>query len=206
MAVADTIRVLYAQGLGELFVLHSKNDKPIMGQLYFEKGKLTLRDQGLVAGMTLNQVKPCWDNGLLGMLCSAKGQEWESMTFYGLEHCDLPQDLGKTRHGALVAAQNQYGESLINFVGSVYRGYQLMMEHHFLPVILMQELRSREGEVGLAVSDLRTVPMSISMIRKLNDIVFKSVEKQLTMEVDDKQVDQDEFERMFGDYLKQNNN
>lgn len=205
MAVADTIRMLYAQGLGELFVLHSKNDKPLMGQLYFEKGKLTLRDQGLLAGMTLSQLQPCWETGLIGMIASSKGKEWESMSFYGLEHCDLPQDLGKTRHGALVAAQNQYGESLIDFVGSVYRGYQLMMEHHFLPVVLLQELRTHDGEVGLAISDLRTVPMSISMIRKLNDIVFKSVEKQLTMEVDDKSMDSEDFEAMFGDYLKKNN-
>lgn len=201
MAVADTIRMLYARGLGELYVLHTKKDKPIIGQLYFEKGKLTLRDQGLLEGMTLNQLKPCWDSGLLGMVCSAKGQEWESMTFYGLEHCDLPQDLSKTRHGALVAAQNQYGESLINFVGSIYRGYQLMMEHHFLPVVLLKEIKSREGHVGLAISDLRAVPMSIAMIRKLNDIVYKSVEKQLTMEVDDTVVDEKEFEQMFGDYL-----
>lgn len=201
MAVADTIRTLYARGLGELYVLHTKNDKPIIGQMYFEKGKLTLRDQGLLDGMTLNQLKPCWDAGLLGMVCSTKGQEWDSLTFYGLEHCDLPQDLGKTRHGALVAAQNQYGESLINFVGSVYRGYQLMMEHHFLPVVLLKEIKSREGHAGLAISDLRTVPMSITMIRKLNDIVYKSVEKQLTMEVDDKMVDQNEFEKMFGEYL-----
>jgi len=202
MAVADTIRTLYAQGLGELFVLHTKNDRPLMGQLYFEKGKLTLRDQGLLAGMALSQLKPCWETGLLGLICSSKGKDWESMTFHGLEHCDLPQDLGKTRHGALVAAQNQYGESLIDFVGSVYRGYQLMMEHHFLPVVLLQELSTHEGEIGLAISDLRTVPMSISMIRKLNDIVYKSVEKQLTMAVDDSAMDQDEFEKMFGSYLK----
>jgi len=201
MAVADTIRRLFAQGLGELYVLHYKHDKPLMGQLYFEKGKLTLRDQGLLTGMTLSQLKPCWETGLIGMISGSKGKEWNSMTFYGLEYCDLPQDLGKTRHGALVAAQNQYGESLIDFVGSVYRGYQLMMEHHFLPVVVMQEVRSREGEIGLGVSDLRTVPMSISLIRKLNGIAYKSVERQLTMEVDDEAIEASEFEQLFGTYL-----
>lgn len=205
MAVADILRRLYAQGLGELYVLHTNNDKPLLGRLYFEKGKLSLRDQGMLAGMTVNQLQPCWEGGLLGAITGSEGQDWESMTFHGLEKCDLPVDLGKTRHGALVAAQNQYGESLIDFVGSVYRGYQLMMEHHFLPVVLLKETKTKAGDVGLSVSDLRAVPMSINMIRNLNDMVRKSIEKRLTMEVDDKQVNQDEFEQMFGDYLKNDN-
>lgn len=205
MAVADILRMLYAQGLGELFVLHINNDKPLLGRLYFEKGKLALRDQGMLAGMSVSQMQPCWEGGLLGALTGSKGKEWESMTFHGLEQCDLPVDLGKTRHGALVAAQNQYGESLINFVGSVYRGYQLMMEHHFLPVVLLKETRTKAGEVGLGISDLRAVPMSINMIRNLNDMVRKSIEKRLTMEVNDREVNQEEFEQMFGDYLKSNN-
>lgn len=205
MALADTVRMLYAQGLGELFVLHIKKDKPLLGQLYFEKGKLALRDQGMLAGMTVSQLQPCWESGLLGVVTGGgKGgeREWESMTFSGLENCDLPIDLGKTRHGALMAAQNQYGENLINFVGSIYRGYQLMMEHHFLPVVLLKELKTTSGEVGLAISDLRTVPMSINLIRNLNDMVMKCVEKRLTMEVGDEEVNQEEFEKMFASYLK----
>lgn len=204
MALADTIRRLYAQGLGELLILHVKDGKPMLGYLYFEKGRLALRDQGLLGDMTPGQLQPCWESGLLGTVCGTEGQQWESMTFYGLEQCNLPLDLGKTRHGALVAAQNQYGESLLSFVGSVYRGYQLMLEHHFLPVILLKEVNNKRDETGLAVSDLRTVPMSISMIRNLNDIVWKSVEKRLTMAVDNTHIDQAEFEEMFGRYLKDN--
>lgn len=202
MALADTIRKLYTQGLGELLILHVKDGKSLLGYLYFEKGRLALRDQGLLTDMAPAQLQSCWTGGLLGAVCGTAGQQWESMTFYGLEQCNLPVDLGKTRHGALVAAQNQYGESLLDFVGSIYRGYQLMLEHHFLPVILLKEVSNKQGEIGLAVSDMRTIPMSISMIRNLNDTVWQSVKKRLTMAVDDEQVDQAEFEEMFGSYLK----
>ncbi|MEX2517627.1 MAG: hypothetical protein WD572_12115 [Gammaproteobacteria bacterium] len=201
MAIKQLIPQFYAHGLGELLILHLQQDRVILGNLIFEKGKLTLRDQGLISDMTPSQVQPCWESGLLGMVSASDGQEWESMTFFGLEHCNLPVDLGKTRHGALVAAENRYGESLINFVGSIYRGYQLMMEHHFLPVILLQELHTKAGEAGFAISDLRTVPMSVAMIRNLNEIIWKSVEKRLSMGVDDEQVDPDEFEKLFGDYI-----
>jgi hypothetical protein len=201
MALTELITKLYNQGLGELLILHTKQNEVCLGHLIYEKDKLILKDEKLLAEMKPSQLLPCWESGLLGMVCSSEGQTWESLSFYGLEHCDLPVDLGKTRHGALVAAQNQYGESLINFKGSVYRGYQLMLDHHFLPVVLMKIIRSKTGDVGLAVSDLRTVPMSISMIHMLNDIARSSVEKRLTLNVEDSQVSQDEFEKLFGDYL-----
>lgn len=201
MALTDLITRLYNQGLGELLILHTKQHEVCLGHLAYEKDKLILKDEKLLADMKPSQLLPCWESGLLGMVCSSEGETWESMSFYGLEHCDLPVDLGKTRHGALVAAENQYGERLINFKGSVYRGYQLMLDHHFLPVVLMKVIRSKSGDTGLAVSDLRTVPMSISMIHMLNDIARSSVEKRLTLDVEDSQVSQDEFEKLFGDYL-----
>ena len=136
------------------------------------------------------------------MVSDAGGHQWQSLTFLGLERCNLPIDLGKTRHGALGAAQNQYGESLINFEGSVYRSYRLMLDNHFLPVVLLTEVRSKEGARGLAVGDLRMVPMDLSIIRNLNDVVRKSVEKRLVLDVEDLEVKPEVFDELFGQYLK----
>ena len=194
---------LFRQGLGELLVLHVSPQTVCLGNIVLEKGRVLLKDKGYVAGLKPAQMAPCWEGGILGMVGAAVGQRWESMTFYGLEKCRLPVDLGKTRHGALVAAQNQYGESLIDFVGSVYRGYQLMLDHHFLPVVLLSEVQTRDGQPGLAVSDLRMVPMDLSVIRQLNDVVRKSVEKRLVVDVEDMKVTAEVFDRLFENYLKQ---
>jgi hypothetical protein len=53
------------------------------------------------------------------MLCDSKDKEWQNLTFYGLQNCELPEDLESSRHGFLIAAQNQYGEKLIDFSGSI---------------------------------------------------------------------------------------
>ena len=108
--------------------------------------------------------------------------------------------MSSTRHGALIAAENQYGDKLIDFVGSVYRGFQLLLDYHYLPVVLLKHVRTKAGEDGLAVSDLRMVPMEISIIQTVNDIVRKSVEKRLTFGVADLQLNPDEFTGLFGDY------
>ena len=193
---------LFKQGLGELLVLHVTDKSVCLGNVVMEKGRVLLKDKGYLTGLRPAQLAPCWEGGILGMVAESGGHEWQSLTFYGLERCDLPVDLGKTRHGALVAAQNQYGESLIDFVGSVYRSYRLMLDNHFLPVVLLSEVNSKEGAPGLAVGDLRMVPMDLSVIRNLNDVVRKSVEKRLVLDVEDLEVKAEVFDELFGQYLK----
>ena len=107
---------LFKYGLGEYLVLHIKDGKSILGKIVFEKGKMLLKDEGLLADFKPELLKPCWERGLIGMLCSPQNKTWESLSYYGLEKCDLPVDLESTRHGFLTAAQNQYGEKLIDFV------------------------------------------------------------------------------------------
>lgn len=201
MAANDLILELFGRGLGELLVLHARKDEVYLGNVVLEKGRLVIKDQGLLPGFKPAQLEPCREEGILGMITVSQNKVWESITFNGLQRCDLPVDLGKTRHGALTAAANQYGESLIDFVGSVYRGYQLMLDHHFLPVVMLWEIRTREGQRGLAVCDLRVVPMDLGIIRKINDVVRKSVEKQLILEVQDLEVVSEEFDRLFPDHV-----
>jgi hypothetical protein len=120
-----------------------------------------------------------------------------------LEQCEVPKEdlLSKTSHGGLMAAENEYGEQLIDFFGSVYRGYKLMLSNHFLPVVLMKKIPIRNGRFGLAVSNLRAAPISISIINDVHNVAMVTVEKHLSLGVGDVQIDQEQFSKLFGDYL-----
>jgi hypothetical protein len=196
------ITELFKHGLGDLHILHAYQEKIYFGKMQFEKSRLVIKDNKLLTDFKVEQLKPCWESGYLGLVCFEKGYTWESLSFYGIEECDLPVDLSQTRHGALLAAENQYGDKLVDFVGSVYRGYQLMLDNHFLPVVLMKEAKTRNGTPGLIISDLMVCPMDIALLRGIFDEIHKSVERYLILTVDDVQMNQDDFEDMFGDYLK----
>ena len=162
------IQDLFKAGLGEYLVLHITDNKAILGKIVYEKGRMLLRDNGLLADLNPEVLQPCWDTGLIGMICHPKNKDWESLTFYGLDNCNLKVDLESTRHGNLKAAQNQYKENLIDFVGSIYRGFNLMLENNFLPVLLLQQVKSKAGENGLKVTDLRAAPMSIVIFPRIS--------------------------------------
>ncbi len=201
MILKELIHHMFMRGLGQLLVLHLTKESVFLGHVSYEKGKLMIRDRGLLGnGVKPAQLAPCWDYGLLGCLYSTDKFEWNSLTFCGLEQTEMPVDLNDARQGALFAAQNQYGENLINFTGSVYRGYQLMLDNHYLPVITLNLINTKTGEAGLAVSDLRAAPIDLAIIRKVNDIVRESIEKQLLLEVEDVQVNSEKFDEMFGNF------
>jgi hypothetical protein len=205
MVLKELIQNMFMQGVGQLLVLHITKESVLLGHVSYEKGKLMIRDRGLL-GKELKPARliPCWDYGLLGCLYSTDKYEWNSLTFCGLEQTDMPVDLSDTRQGALHAAENQYGENLINFTGSIYRGYQLMLENHYLPVVTLKPINTKTGEAGLAVCDLRAAPIDLAIIRKVNDIVRESIEKQLLLGVEDVQVNSEKFDEMFGDFLPKN--
>lgn len=195
------IEVLFKYGLGEYLVLHVRKDESILGKIVYEKGRMLLKDQGLLSQFKPEYLKPCWEKGLIGMVSKPRNKQWESLSFYGLEKCRLPMDLESTRHGSLIAAQNQYGERLVDFVGSIYRGFSLMLDYHFLPVILLQQVNAKSGEIGLAVTDLRAAPMPISLIQKIHDIVREEIDVRLTMNVEDTNLEATDFETLFKKFL-----
>lgn len=201
MKLINLITPLFKQGLGEVLVLHVTESAALLGFLVYEKGRLVIKDQKFLASIKPSQLTPCWENGVVGMICDSKGHEWQSLTFYGLERCNLKVDLEKTRHGALAAAENQYGDNLLDFVGSIYRGYQLMLDNHFLPVVMLKPIQSVDGVQGLAVCDLRAAPMSLSVIRSVNAYVRKAVEKHLVLEVQDADLTDEQFSKLFENYL-----
>lgn len=193
---------LFKHGLGDLLILHEQNGHIYFGKMYFNKGRLVIKDNNLLSGFKSAQLKPCWQSGYLGLVTYNTGYKWDSLTFNGIEECELPVDLSQTRHGALLAAENQYGDKLVDFTGSIYRGYQLMLDNHFLPVVLMKEAKSRNGIPGLVISDLMVCPMDITLLRRIFDEIHKSVERHLVLTVADEQMDRDDFEKLFSNYIK----
>lgn len=202
MEIQDIIKHLFKSGLGELYVLHAYHDRPVLGKLIYEKDQLVIKDSKHLAEIKIAQLQPCIKEGAVGMITKVSGHKWESITFYGLGQCDLPVDLSNTQHGKLKAAENQYGDNLVDFVGSVYRAYQLMLDNHFLPVVLLKKMLNKSGVQGLMVSDLRRAPMSIALINAIHNDVSQSVDKHLTINIDEElSMGNDEFASMFKDYL-----
>lgn len=188
-------------GLGNYLILHKSNKHIYFGNLLFEKGNMAIHDSGLLNELSPNLFAAVWEAGLIGMIAQSDKYEWDSLTFYGTEECDVSPDLGATRNSALAGAENEYGDNLINFTGTVYRGFELMLENSFLPVILLKPIKAKTGEMGLVVADLRTAPMKIDLLIKLNDMVVKSIAKYKVLNVDDVEMSTEDFENYFGAYI-----
>ena len=203
MDLLEIINSLFKQGLGELFILHTMKGKIYLGKMLYDKGGLVIKDQDFLSLLESDQLLNCWENGIIGAVCYSEKQEWKGLSFCGLDQCEIPKEdlLSKTAHGGLMAAENEYVEQIIYYFGSVYRGYQLLLSNHFLPVVLMTKIRTKKGGFGLAVSNLRAAPLSISIINDVHNVVMESVEKYLTLEVDDVQIESEQFSTLFGDYL-----
>ena len=202
MVAKFIIESLVRQGLSEHLVLQIISGKACVGRILYDKNRLYLKDTGLVADINPINLKSCWENGIVGMITPSNKGHWESLTFLGVENCRIPVDLSTTRHGVMEMVKNQYGESLVTFEGSIYRGFKLLLDNHFLPVILLHQIKSKSGIDGLAVADLRIAPMPIKTIRLINDIVSKVVERKLTIEVEEAIMDEHKFATMFGNYLE----
>lgn len=202
MVAKFIIEYLVKQGLSEHLILHIVDDKPCLGHILYDKNRLHLKDKGLISSIDPKTLKPCWENGIVGMVTPSKNREWESLTFLGIENCNLPVDLSATRHGVMGSATNQYGDSLKKFEGSIYRGFKLLLDNHFLPVILLHQIKSKSGIDGLAVTDIRIAPMPIKSVLAINDLVLNVVDKHLSMGVEEADLEGVDFEELFGNFLE----
>lgn len=201
ISLLNLLKTFMLQGLGELLILCRKQDQMYLGKMFCENEKYIVRNEGYLSDINADSMLPCWGNCVLGAIYSKADAPWSGLTFCGLEHCDLKVDLSKTSHRALQAAENQYGDHLIDFTGSVYQGFQLMLDNYFLPVVLLTRIRIKSGESGLAVTDLRAAPLPISTILTVNNIANESIKKHLKVDVDDMQVNPEQFDSLFQDYL-----
>jgi hypothetical protein len=74
-----------------------------------------------------------------------------------------------------------------------------LLDNSFLPVILLNPIKSKEDQFGLIVSDLRTVPMDIKLLIKLNDMVFKSIKNIQSFQINSVNLSDNDFHRYFDD-------
>jgi len=192
---------LYRRGLGELLVMHHTDEEVLLGNMVMEKGRLILRDLGMMKQISPSSVGVCWDLGVIGAICNLPGEEWESMSFLGVERCKFPVDLSSTRKGLLASSIGQYDESVLNFKGSIYRGIRLALEAQLLPIVLLYPIKTGEGVPGLAIADLKFASIPINVLVKLNDLVRTSVDNKSGLELLDTDISDDEFHKLFADYL-----
>lgn len=192
---------LYRLGLGELLVMHRTDSKVLLGHIVINKGKLILKDLDLMKDITPASVGACWDLGIIGAVCNLPGQEWESMSFLGVDHCKHKVDLSATRRNLFVNISSLHGDKFLSFRGSIYRGIRLALDAELLPIVLLQPVQTKENRPGLAITDLKFASIPIDLFLKLNDMVRTSVEKHLTSNVMDVDLSEEEFQQLFGDYL-----
>ena len=193
---------LFARGLGELLMLRQKSEQVMLGNLTMDKGNLVFKDRGLLTGMAPARVAPCWDIGIVGAICDVRGNDWDSLTYVGPDHCQIAVDLSSTRHGLLRSIVNAAGEDLLVFRGSIYRGFRMLLDAHLLPVVLPVPIMTKDNIPGLAITDFRFASAPIDVLLAANDMVRKSVDRQLSLSVEDFDVSAAEFDTLFGDYLK----
>lgn len=194
---------LFGRGLGELLIMHHNGQQVMLGNLVMEKGDLVFKDRELLADVAPARVAPCSDIGVVGAICDLSDNEWDSLTYLGPDHCHIRVNLSATRHKLLRSIVNLAGEDLITYRGSVYRGFKVLLDAHLLPVILPVPLETRMGVTGLAVADFRYATVPLETVLKVNDWVRTSVERHVSLTVEDFEITEEEFGSLFGDYLKE---
>ena len=185
MKFMHLIDTLFRQGLGELPVFYTRVSGFYLGNMVYEKGKLYFKDKGLLAGIDQGVQPPDWDNYLVGMVCYRKLMQWESLSFYGLDYCRREDEGESALAETLKAMKNQYGDRLFDFIGSIYRAYNLMLDGGLTPVVLLQPIYSKSDGVGLAIGDLKSSPLGDYVTDEINQSIRHAVERQLILNLED---------------------
>jgi hypothetical protein len=202
MLAGPLLPKLFLRGLGELLMLHLSGDRVLLGNIMVEKGKVVFKDRKFLSNVTPAQANACIDYGILGAICDLQGREWETMTFLGRQHCDISINLSETRSDLLKAARSKGGDTLIDFEGSWYRGFHLMLEYHFLPVVSMLPMPTTRSATGLAVCDLKMATVPLAELQKVHATLRMTVDKYVTFAVEDVDVDEEEFDKLFSGFIK----
>lgn len=198
---AELLQRLFVRGLGEELLLHVAGGNVILGQLGLKKNRLTLSDTKFLTGVRPADVTACFESGLLGMVTASQQYQWSSLTFHGLNQCKVKVDLSQTRGSRLQSTRDGDGEDLMEFIGSVYRGFRLMLDHHFLPVVTLQRLQARNEEWGFAVVDLRMAAIDLAAVRIVNDFVRRATERHFEVDLIEENVQDEKFEELFSRFL-----
>ena len=179
------ISSLFLHGLGELPVFHARANGSYLGHMVYEKGALQFRDRGLLSELESRIEPPDWDRHILGMVCFRRLLQWESLTFHGIDYCQLSTDLEEDYIDKLKQAKNEYGDRLFDFIGSIYRAYNLLLAHEFLPVVLLRPIRAKNDALGLMIANLRVITLSDDIVQGVESMIRGAIENRLTLDIND---------------------
>lgn len=179
------ISSLFLHGLGELPVFHARANGCYLGYMVYEKGALQFKDKGLLSHLENQIDPPDWNQYIVGMACFRKLLQWESLTFHGVDYCQLVTDIEPELLETLKEARNEYGDRLYDFIGSVYRAYHLLLAYNFLPVVLLQPVRAKNDALGLMIADLRAISLPDEVLQGVDSMIRGAVEKRLTLDIND---------------------
>jgi len=138
---------------------------------------------------------------VVGAVCALHGREWSSLSFVGANQCRIPVDLGRTRHDLLRRLVSNEGERVIDFIGSVYRGFKVMLDAHLLPIVLPLAIETDQDATGLAVCDFRFAAAPLEVVLEINSLVRSAVDRRMNVSIENVDLPDDEFRQLFGVYL-----
>lgn len=181
----DLVDVLFRQGLGELPVFYSRLNGAYLGNMVYERGRIYFKDKGMLGGMPEVAEVTDWDSHIVGTVCYRKLLKWESLSFYGIDYCELQSGPDAGTVARLKGMQNQYGDRLFDFIGSIYRAYHLMLDNGLLPVVLLRPVRIKGNGTGLTIADLQSTGIVTRMGDEIEREIRHAIEKHLTLNVEE---------------------
>ena len=184
MPLLNTINSLFSHGLGEYPVLCQRIDNIYLGNMVFEKDRIFFKDRGVLTEADEIPDDYPWFEQLLGMVCFRDTYQWQSLTFYGVDHCQL-EGIEPVHREKLITIKNQDSDRMFDFIGSVYRAFQTLMEHDFLPVGLLQPVKTHNNEHGICICDLQSAGLSTATKEKIKKLIHSAVDRQLTIKLED---------------------
>jgi hypothetical protein len=177
------VESLFKHGLSELPVLYTRANGTYLGYMVYEKGHLAFKDSGLFSSTAPNLTD--WSKYTVGMVCYREMLQWKSLSFYGVDYCKLSSELNPDLEGSLTSVQNEFGDRLYDFVGSIYRAYNTLLSNNFLPVVLLRQALSKNNLTGLLIGDLRAAPLPPDVMSEVHDLIIQTLDIRLTIGLDE---------------------
>lgn len=185
MSLMELIDSLFKQGLGELPIFYSRLRGVYLGNMVYIKGRIFFKDKGFLQDIEFPNEQPDWDKHILGMVCYRKLLQWESLSFFGLDYCELNKPVDTEHIEFLKSVTNTNGERLYDFVGSIYRACYLMLDNGLLPVVLLRSINSKGSGTGLIIADLRPLLANEEKYTEIQSVIRESIQKRATLELED---------------------
>ena len=115
------------------------------------------------------------------MVCYREMQPWKSLSYFGVDFCELTEQVDPALMLSLGRINNEYGDHGNDFIGSIYRAYRLLLENEFLPVVILQQSISTNNHSGLLIADLRSVSLPADVMSGVHDLIQQTLNVRMTI-------------------------